>query len=72
VNDGIYFVDPDAKDGMAIEFFSFATHQITQVAGLGEIIVYAHGLAASPDRRWILYTQATQGDRDIMLVENFR
>jgi eukaryotic-like serine/threonine-protein kinase len=72
VNDGIYFVDPDTKDGVAIGFFSFATHQITQVAGLGNISIYAHGLAASPDHRWILYTQSYQGNRDIMLVENFR
>ena len=72
VNDGIYFVDPDAKDGVAIEFFSFATRQITQVAGLGKILIFAHGLAASPDHRWILYTQSYQGDRNIMVVENFR
>jgi hypothetical protein len=72
VNDGIYFVDPDAKDGIAIDFFSVATHQIIQVAGLGKISIYPHGLAASPDHRWILYTQSYPGDRNIMLVENFR
>ena len=71
VNDGIYFVDSDAKDGVAIEFFSFATHQIKQVAWLGKITM-EYGFAASPDRRWILYTQDAPGDDDIMLVENFR
>jgi Tol biopolymer transport system component/predicted Ser/Thr protein kinase len=72
VDDGIYFIDGDEKEGVAVEFLSFATHQITQVAGLGKIRVYAHGFAASRDHRWILYTQAIPADRDIMLVENFR
>src|SRR4029079_12388770 len=62
VNDGIYFIDWVAKKDslvpreFAIEFFSFATHQITQVAWLGKITI-CFGLAASPDHRWILYTQ---------------
>lgn len=75
VNDGIYFIDwvakKDAPWEFAIEFFSFATHQIKQVAWLGKITI-SFGLAASPDQRWILYTQVTPGDNDIMLVENFR
>jgi len=75
VKDGIYFIDwvkTDAPWAFAIEFFSFATHRVTQVAPLGKITISLNGLAASPDGRWILYTQVAPGDNDIMLVENFR
>jgi len=75
VKDGIYFIDwvkTDAPWAFAIEFFSFATHRVTQVAPLGKITISLNGFAASPDDRWILYTQVAPGDNDIMLVENFR
>jgi Tol biopolymer transport system component len=72
VSDGIYFVNPDAKDGVAIEFFNFATRQVKQVATLGKVNIMEHGIAVSPDRRQILYTQNDQSGGDIMLVENFR
>lgn len=76
MNDGIYFIDWVKTDGLlpwefAIEFFSFATHQITQVTYLGRIAI-DRGLTASPDHRSILYAQVAPGDHDIMLVENFR
>ena len=74
VNDGIYFIDwvakPDAPWEFAIEFFSFATPQV-MYAELGKLGM-PRGFAASPDHRWILYTQVAPGDNDIMLVENFR
>ena len=72
VIDGIYFVNQDAKDGVAIEFFNFATKQVKQVAGLGKIDILYPGISVSPDRRQILYTQEDQSGGDIMLVENFR
>jgi len=72
VNDGIYFINPDARDGVAIEFFNFATRKVKQVAALGKVDIYPHGIAVSPDRRQILYTQEDQRGGDIMLVENFR
>ena len=74
VNDGIYFLDwvkTDRPWAIAIEFFSFATHQVTQVAPLG-MRPSLDGFAASPDHRWILYTEVTPADNDIMMVENFR
>ena len=71
VNDGIYFINPDARDGVAIEFFNFATRQVKQVAGLGKVTIFEHCIAVSPDRRQILYTQGRIAG-DIMLVENFR
>ena len=74
VSDGIYFINPDAKDGVAIEFFDFATHKVKQIAGLGKVVIdfWAQGIAVSPDRRQILYAQNDQAGCDIMLVENFR
>jgi Tol biopolymer transport system component/tRNA A-37 threonylcarbamoyl transferase component Bud32 len=68
--EGIYFYDRVTK---AIEFSSFATHRITQIAKpekppTGDF----KGLAVSPDGRWILFAQVDQETRKIMLVENFR
>jgi len=68
--EGIYFHDASTK---AIEFFSFATHKVTQVvkpekpAAIGRM-----GFAVSSDGRWILFAQVDQDVSDIMLVENFR
>jgi Tol biopolymer transport system component/DNA-binding winged helix-turn-helix (wHTH) protein len=68
--EGIYFHDASTK---AIEFFSFATHKVTQIVKPDKPPGGARmGLAASSDGRWILFTQVDQEDADIMLVENFR
>ena len=72
VNDGIYFINPNAKDEVVMEFFDFATHKERRVARLGKIEVLPFFIAVSPDRRQILYTQNDQAGTDIMLVENFR
>ena len=72
VSDGIYFINPDAKDGVAIEFFNFATRKVKQVAALGKVAILLFGIAVSPDRRQILYAQNDNPGGDIMLVENFR
>jgi eukaryotic-like serine/threonine-protein kinase len=74
MQDGIYFIDwvkTEAPWAFAIEFFSFATHRVTEVARLGKITI-GYGFAASPDHRWILYTQVAPNNDEIMLVENFR
>jgi Tol biopolymer transport system component/predicted Ser/Thr protein kinase len=68
--EGIYFYDASTK---AIEFFSFATHKVTQIAKPEkEPVRFNVGLAVSPDGRWILYAQMDQSSSNIMLVENFR
>ena len=68
--EGIYFYDASTK---AIEFFSFATHKVTQIAKPAKDPVrFNTGLAVSPDGRWILYAQVDQSNSNIMLVENFR
>ena len=71
VSDGIYFINPDAKDGVAIEFFNFATGKVKQVAALGKVAILPFGMAVSRDRRQILYAQNDNPGGDIMLVENF-
>jgi eukaryotic-like serine/threonine-protein kinase len=71
VSDGLYFMNPEPKDGIVIEFFDFATRKVMRVAGLGKVLINTHALAVSPDRRHILYTQADNTGEDIMLLENF-
>jgi Tol biopolymer transport system component len=66
-DEGIYFYNARTGD---IEFFSSATHRITQIAKPGRVGV--EGLAVSPDGRWILLAQEDQDTINIMLVDNFR
>jgi Tol biopolymer transport system component/serine/threonine protein kinase len=70
---GIYFATSETPSRPVIEFFSFATGQVTQIATLEKPIVqWFPGLAVSPDGRWILCAQLDQSGSDIILVENFR
>jgi Tol biopolymer transport system component len=70
---GIYFVNAESKLHPVIEFFSFATRRVRQIAMMEKKASRGSpGLAISPDGRWILYTQVDQSDSNIMLVENFR
>jgi Tol biopolymer transport system component len=71
VENGIYYLDTKAKPG--IDFFDFSTHRTTRVFDLeNRPALGAPGLAVSPDRKSILYTQLDALNSDIMLVENFR
>jgi len=70
-DDGIYFINLKSRGGPAIEFFSFERHEIRRIVGLESVNEFVSGLAISPDRRWILYTQQDPISSDIMLVENF-
>ena len=74
VSDGIYCIDLRRPAPTAIEFFRFSSHTTEQVATLGTARAFFKGLAVSPDRRWILYSQLEQSpaNTDIKLVENFR
>jgi len=65
VEDGVYFTQ-----GSSIQFFSFRTGGVRTVMTTAKPPSY--GLAVSPDRRWLLYTQHDQETSDLMLVENFR
>jgi hypothetical protein len=69
-NRGIYFIPgPDRVGRFFIHFFSFATGQVKQIAGIQKQPLY--GFSVSPDERCILYTQVDQTGSDLMLVENF-
>jgi Tol biopolymer transport system component/DNA-binding winged helix-turn-helix (wHTH) protein len=71
VENGIYFLDTASKPGIA--FYDIATHRISRVFDLeNRPARQAPGLAVSPDKRTILYTQWDATDTDIILVDNFR
>lgn len=70
-DDGIYFINRKSKGGPAVEFFSCDSLEIRRVVRLEGTNEFVSGLAISPDRRWILYTQQDPISSDIMLVENF-
>jgi Tol biopolymer transport system component len=67
---GIYFATAENLSRPLIEFFSFTTGKVTQIAALEKPIYL--GLNVSPDGRWLIYTQLDQSWSDIMLMENFR
>jgi len=69
VDNGIYYLDTTMK---RIAFFDITTHRITQVFDLeNRPVADAPGLAVSPDKKTILYTQFDTSYSDILLVENF-
>jgi Tol biopolymer transport system component len=75
VEQGIYFLTAEKLARPVIEFFSFGTGRVTEVAALAKAFrpwTNPEGLSVSADGRWILYTQEDRADMDIMLVENFR
>lgn len=65
---GIYFVPASAPK--SIQYFDFASRQIRKVLELDKET--GNGLSVSPDGRWILYTQVSEENSDIMLIDNFR
>jgi Tol biopolymer transport system component len=65
---GIYFVPGDSP--RSLRYFNFATKQIRSIFELN--MDFGPGLSVSPDGRWILYSQAGDLNRDVMLVDNFR
>ena len=70
---GIYFATAERPEQPLIEFFNFATGQVTPVAVLEEGLDRGMtGLAVSPDGRRLIWSQVDQDSSDIMLMENFR
>jgi Tol biopolymer transport system component/DNA-binding winged helix-turn-helix (wHTH) protein len=66
---GMYFLDSRSSPQPILEFFDFATGRRTSISALdGE----PQGLAVSPDRKSILYSQMDQNNEGIMVVKNFR
>lgn len=71
VEKGIYFLATDEK--AKIEFFDFATRQITDIWTMEKPALTGDGgLAVSPDGQWLLFTQLDNSGSDIMLVNDFR
>ncbi|HUJ31486.1 MAG TPA: hypothetical protein VLY23_09415 [Candidatus Acidoferrum sp.] len=71
--DGIYYVNSQAKPQPTIEFYSFATRQSTRILGLsGQPDAWFGGLTVSPDRRLIVFSQQQYQSSEIILGENFR
>ncbi len=71
VDNGIYHLDTTREPKMA--FFDTTTHRDTQVFDLkNRPVREVAGLAVSPDKGTILYTQLDASSSDIILVENFR
>jgi len=69
--EGIYFIAPrDAAGRLSIQFLELAPGKVHPIASIDKPVYRA--LAVSPDGRTLLYVQADQTGRDLMLVENFR
>ena len=66
--DGIYFVPAEAP--RSLRYYDFASKQIRPVFELDND--FDSGLSVSPDGRWILYSQESDVNSDIMLVDRFR
>ena len=73
VENGIYYLDTTTSTKPGIAFFNTASGRTTRVFDLENLPArQAPGLAVSPDKKTILYTQLDSLNSDIILVENFR
>ena len=64
---GIYFVPAEAP--RSLRYFDFASKQIRPIFEADKD--FYSGLSVSPDGRWILYSQESDVNGDIMLVDHF-
>jgi Tol biopolymer transport system component len=71
---GICFIDLDAKPHATINFYNFDTQRVTEIGTLDKEPVgdSTGAQSVSPDGQWVLYPQVDRRDSHIMLVENFR
>jgi Tol biopolymer transport system component len=68
---GLYFAHPgDAGQKPSIRRLDLATGHVTTLITLQRLIDL--GIAVSPDEQFLLYTQTTEAQTDLMLVEGFR
>ena len=68
---GIYFLNSTYVPHGRIEFFDFASKQISPIFAIDKPEVHG-GLALSPDGTSLIYTQHESEDSYIMLAKNFR
>ena len=64
---GIYFVPQDRS---SVFYFDLATKENHEVFRSPQ--GFGHGLAVSPDERFILYARPGKERADIMMMENYR
>jgi Tol biopolymer transport system component/serine/threonine protein kinase len=71
---GICFIDLDAKPHSTINVYEFDTQRVTRIGSVDkEPVTWGAGaLSVSPDGQWVLYPQVDRLESHIMLVENFR
>ena len=74
---GVYFVHRYDEMNKAvahpsIQFFDFASSQISEAAPLPHDPIADPGLSVSPDGSWLYYSIDDSRNYDIMLIENFR
>jgi len=69
---GLVFVP--SLNASSLQLLSFASGKISPLASFDRPISFGAvgGLAVSPDRHWILYTQFQQEGTELMLVDGFR
>jgi eukaryotic-like serine/threonine-protein kinase len=75
VEQGIYFLTAESLARPTIDFFSFTTNKVKEIASLTTPFkpwTNPVGLSRSADGRWLLFAQVDREEMDIMLVENFR
>jgi Tol biopolymer transport system component len=72
--EGIYFADErGAPASRGLYFFDFGTRQVRQVSKIEKTLAVADsGIALSPDRRHLLYTQVDQSGSDILMLDRYQ
>ncbi|MDX6457565.1 MAG: hypothetical protein QOE55_1262 [Acidobacteriaceae bacterium] len=72
-NDGLYFVDSDAKGGPAIMYYNFQTRRLSSVLAFKQsTFPWLPNLAASRDGRTLVCVQGDFENSMISMVENFQ
>jgi Tol biopolymer transport system component len=73
--EGICFFNLAHPAGPALQFYDFATHQVTLLRQFPKEAVidrWGTAMSVSHDGQWIIYTQFDRAGSDLMLVEDFR
>jgi hypothetical protein len=73
-DDGIYFADePGEPATRGIYFLEFASGRVRPVSKIEKMLaVTDSGMALSPDRQHLLYTQVDQNGGDILMLDRYR
>jgi Tol biopolymer transport system component len=73
--DGVYFVDfieAERSGRWSIKRLNPDSGAITEIVSIAERPFGGGCLSVSPDSRWLLYTQDSPREADLMLLKNFR